>query len=299
MTDLDLERQIRLVLANLELLSHGTTASWNPSGGRSAESSAVGPPGDSRPPHLIYRARFDKAVSDDERRQVLRQAEDELLRLRGGNHRPAAVSRTDAEILADQILEEGRGSTPAEVSQRYRCTPGHVRRVRMHNGRNSETGAVLDALSLTDQQAMVIRREPQAEADRPADGHFAAARQSADACPPARPTGGSMSEQGHASDLSLSVVSLDPWAIGLQICTEGSDGDAALAVIPWKTHQDAERLIRAGLLVGDLRRECDDPYALVDVLDVAGDIVQDFMLPTQEAWARFSAVAIPEDGDHV
>ena len=82
------------VLAELELVSHGTTAAW----GRCEGGEGVYPPGERNPPHVVYRARWVLAWGPLGRRRVLREARAELERCRRAP-RPRMSYR--ARILMD------------------------------------------------------------------------------------------------------------------------------------------------------------------------------------------------------
>jgi hypothetical protein len=69
---------------------------------------------------------------------------------------------------------------------------------------------------------------------------------------------------------------------------------------PWA---GLEQFIRQGHAVGAIKSNGDGPdYAVLDVLNEEGDIVQDFTIPTADAFQqvrrRLKLVVLSEDGDH-
>lgn len=137
---MSLERQIRQVLAELELISHGSTQSWNASGGHTGEpddqvAMLAGHP--DTPPHLYWRHRF-AASTASQHAELLEHARAELDAYKRSNRIDPAY--TDRELLEQRILNEGAGWTPDEVARVMRCPASHVRKVRVRDGRNADDG---------------------------------------------------------------------------------------------------------------------------------------------------------------
>jgi hypothetical protein len=108
---------VRQIAAELELLSHGATTSF----------------GESRPPHLAFLAEWD-AKGD----VVLERWNETLKSWKGGGKvRPAGVS--EREI----VLADGEGFSADDVAMRYRLTATMVRRWRVEDKRDGETGVPL------------------------------------------------------------------------------------------------------------------------------------------------------------
>lgn len=128
---------VRALLAQLELISHGSTASWNPGGGHS-EPAAL-PFGESRPPHITLRERYLEQADDEGRARVVKDMQRELEHARGYVDRSHVVGETRHQETL-RIIKEGEGFTPAEVALRFRCTPTRVRQVRLAVGRDAELG---------------------------------------------------------------------------------------------------------------------------------------------------------------
>lgn len=136
----ELDGEIRALLARLELISHGQTQAWNPAT-QGGERAALLPPGESNPPHLVFRRLWDAAGSDEQRRRVIRDAERELV----------AWTRCDKRLadrpfvsLEQQVLEDGQGWDAAAVAGRYGISTARVLRIRLRNGRD-ELGVPLPA----------------------------------------------------------------------------------------------------------------------------------------------------------
>jgi hypothetical protein len=145
-----LVQQIRSILANMELLAHGSTANWSPTG-RSHGGSYGRPPGDEHPPHEHWAKRWEKAVYDDleeeyreatmitrHRKRVIEKAQADL-----DSYRKRAEGRVvgeSEESLEARVVREGTGWTIEEVAQHCRCTPTFVRRARRKAGIDEQHG---------------------------------------------------------------------------------------------------------------------------------------------------------------
>lgn len=101
----------RQVLAELELLSHGTTQAFNSSG--IAAERDPRPSGEANPPHLTFRQQWDDAVDDEARERVHAEAVGYLLEWRG-QLKPAPVRELD---LRGDVLRMA-GFTPKEIANR-------------------------------------------------------------------------------------------------------------------------------------------------------------------------------------
>lgn len=138
MVDLDLEREMRRVLLDLEMTSCGVTASLD-SNGSGAFGSAPPRSGDFDPPHLRYRREWNAARGGTERQRILERARDELDSIRVS--RAGEGSETEAERTR-RMLREGEGFTAREVAVRFATTEAAVRRTRSRHGRSPENGTV-------------------------------------------------------------------------------------------------------------------------------------------------------------
>ncbi len=137
----NLDLAMRQVLAELELTSHGSTQSWN-SSGHGGESVNVFPPGESSPPHIEWRERYERATTDDARQWVI----DDAGRALRGIIRRAKVTVASGESekqFAARVISTGRGFGVGEVATAMRCTPTRVRRIRLANGVSLEFGLAL------------------------------------------------------------------------------------------------------------------------------------------------------------
>lgn len=138
-----LGREIRQVLAELELISHGATVRFAPATSRGGAGSSV-PSGESNPPHLRFRERFESCRTDNDRAAALEAAQAELRSLKC---RTEPITGVDgAELLRRQVLEDFPGVSAVEVSIRLYCTTSKVRNIRMAAGVDLETGLDLVVL---------------------------------------------------------------------------------------------------------------------------------------------------------
>jgi hypothetical protein len=131
---------VRQIAAELELLSHGATTSFGASS--SGVPGSREPSGESRPPHLQFLAEWD-AKGDS----VLERWNETLKAWKGGGKvRPAGVS--EREI----VLTDGEGFSPDDVAMRYRLTATTVRKWRLEDGRNVDTGKRVKTKGRTQQE---------------------------------------------------------------------------------------------------------------------------------------------------
>jgi hypothetical protein len=132
--------RVRILLAELELLSHGSTQSWNATGGGESEGGTGHPPGDQHPPHLELRKLYLQQGSDQGRASVEKEMRSTLAEYRGtGVDRTRVVGETRKDESL-RIIGEGEGFTPQEVALRFRCAPTRVRRLRLAAGRDAVLG---------------------------------------------------------------------------------------------------------------------------------------------------------------
>jgi hypothetical protein len=157
--------EMNQLLAEMQLLPHGTITNYSPTGTAGAADSKL-PTGESRPPHLYWARRWELAVARDEeteqregakvtkaRTTVLEAARAELEAWR---HRPAdAKSFAEPEQSEDaRMISEGKGWPVGDVAQKFRCTPTRVRRVRLKAGVSvtNGKGATLATVDTTNQR---------------------------------------------------------------------------------------------------------------------------------------------------
>jgi hypothetical protein len=139
MTDAEMHMAMRVVLKDLEMLSHGSVTSWDSSGGG-------GKPGSrllvmhERPLHDVFRERWENAKGPTSRRAILEEARRELDQWRGWLRRDVPAGETP-EQEERRLLQEGKGFDPNAVAQRFRTSATRVRRLRRAAGLNEETGA--------------------------------------------------------------------------------------------------------------------------------------------------------------
>lgn len=127
---MSLDREIRQVLAELELISHGTTASYNPGGGHN---DPLYPPGEMLPPHLDYRRRYQRCWTDYQRRNVIDAARKELDRIKRTPAKPVLPFK-------QRILTEWEGHGDTEVAQVTNTPRSTIRLWRKQAGLNPTDG---------------------------------------------------------------------------------------------------------------------------------------------------------------
>jgi hypothetical protein len=136
------------VLAQLEMVSSGTTQSFDAGGG--GDDDAAGVSGCNGAEYLKWAARYGppfapvsrvSARDDHGRREVIAEARDELKALTGrgsaGRDRPSE----SVEQFRARVLDDTEGSSPEEVAMSgHRIAPRTLRAWRLNDGRNQETG---------------------------------------------------------------------------------------------------------------------------------------------------------------
>lgn len=129
---MSLSREFRQVLAELELLSHGKTASYNSSG--AGETTAVLPHGELKPPHDYWRDRYH-AAGKHERPGILEHAQREL-EIWKKRQAPAEDSWNER----DAILTDGEGFEASVVARRFGRSTTYVMKLRTKDDREAEFG---------------------------------------------------------------------------------------------------------------------------------------------------------------
>jgi hypothetical protein len=171
---LDPSRQMRSILARMELLPHGTIMNYSPTGGGGSADTKP-PTGELRPPHEHWAKRWEQAVYDDleeehreattitrHRRRVIEKAQADL----DGYRKRAEgeiVGETESELEA-RVVREGDGWTAEQTAQHCRCTPTFVRKARLKAGRSVVTGeaprdTVIDHDDDLRSRALKLKRE--------------------------------------------------------------------------------------------------------------------------------------------
>ena len=154
----DLAREMRSILARMEMLAHGGVTNYQPTGAGSGADTKP-PTGESRPPHEHWRRRWDLAVERDEetelresapittqRRRVIEKARSDLdsyLKRTEG----LVVGETEQELEA-RIVREGEGWSVEQVAQHCRCTVTFARKARLKGGVSVATGKRPDGLKI-------------------------------------------------------------------------------------------------------------------------------------------------------
>lgn len=141
------DREMRETLARLELISHGSTTAWNPSGGHNT-SDQPSPPGEAHPPHLHYRHAWLRATTDEQRARVKRDAHAALSQL---TRRTEPIPDSPPQDARDMRLlsEEFHDVAPELVAEAFTgLTAAMVRRRRTAHGLDAETGTRPDGNTL-------------------------------------------------------------------------------------------------------------------------------------------------------
>jgi hypothetical protein len=134
-----LGRQMRSVLAQLELTSNGTTAS--PDAMHGGESLRLPQSGDSNPPHVEFRERWNATVDDTQREELIAEAREDLARLTG--HGSASLPRPEGETVPERnarMIREGAGWSPEQVSLVFHMSVTEIRKARAAAGCLMDTG---------------------------------------------------------------------------------------------------------------------------------------------------------------
>lgn len=157
----DLAREMRSILARMELLAHGSITNYSPTGvGGSADTKP--PTGESRPPHEHWARRWERAVWDDEEWTIERELVGEEI----VKHRKDVIEKAQADLdsylkrteglvvgeteqeLKRRVVKEGEGWTVEQTAAHCRCTATFVRRARLQEGVSVETGKRPDGFSV-------------------------------------------------------------------------------------------------------------------------------------------------------
>lgn len=150
-----LEREMRQVLAKLEMTSCGrtgaprlTVAAIPPRPGEKTPSttpsfgSADPTTGDPNPPHLLFRSLWQRAVDNADRRRLLDEMETKLRSLTHAPPPPRDLREETLDERNERLLTEGADFPAEAVAIKFRITPREVRRVRVQNARDPEWGRV-------------------------------------------------------------------------------------------------------------------------------------------------------------
>lgn len=146
----DLAREMRSILARMEMLAHGGVTNYQPTGAGSGADTKP-PTGESKPPHEHWKRRWDLAVERDEeteqreaapittqRKRVIEKAQADLDSYRKRTE-GVVVGETEEE-LERRIIVKGKGWSVSDVAQYFRCTPKFVRKARKKAGVDQQDG---------------------------------------------------------------------------------------------------------------------------------------------------------------
>jgi hypothetical protein len=131
-------REVRQVLAELELISHGKTQSFNASGKSKGDSGR--PFGDPYPEFIEFLKEFESCNGDWP--HILERARARLNELKGTNRR--VLKGETEQDRATRCVLEGKDWDVKVVANVLRMLPSQVRRYRAAAGMDVETGRSLD-----------------------------------------------------------------------------------------------------------------------------------------------------------
>lgn len=127
-------------MLDLELTSTARAHAFAPVVTVSTPTSSA-PSGDESPA-AYWRARFARAADEREASELVKQAREELRRIRRRSF--PAIAYDTADELGDLVVRDGEGVDALGVAIALRCTPTFVRRQRIVRGRDPEYGRVVD-----------------------------------------------------------------------------------------------------------------------------------------------------------
>lgn len=129
------------LLAEMALLPHGATASYNPSGSGGDSSESQGgkrPPGESYPEQERLRDEYIRCWTDHGRDRVIEKAREYLRTFRGyGRKRVEGENATERDA---RIVKSYEGWSDSDVANAERMLPREVRRIRQAADREPATG---------------------------------------------------------------------------------------------------------------------------------------------------------------
>lgn len=145
---MSLEQQMRHILIRLELVSHGTTQTWNSAGGHTDNPDPT-PNGCKGAEHLHYRDRWNGADSDEQREHVIRSAQRTLDQLTRRTAPIVSDPTIDRDMLDQDIARKLEQRWPVrEIAFALRITE---RRVRQAAERVTESSRAVEVRELADQ----------------------------------------------------------------------------------------------------------------------------------------------------
>lgn len=150
--------EVRVLLAELELLSHGQTQRIDPAPAGGGEGRIL-PPGELSPPHVELAVRYAGCRSDRSRAVVVGEMRAVLASWRGLSVDRSKVREESFDELAARIVGQGVGLLVPEAALIFRCTPTFVRRSRLAADRDSELGKPVGAARPPDPQERADRAE--------------------------------------------------------------------------------------------------------------------------------------------
>lgn len=134
-------REFRQILAELELLSHGKTQTWNKTAHGTDRDPK--PQGESRPPHLEYRDRYERARDDLGRDHVRSEARKTLNEWKGTTATKTKQAKQEpAHLRRQEILKKGEGWDASDVARVYRTSVREIIDIRKDAARDPSTGRV-------------------------------------------------------------------------------------------------------------------------------------------------------------
>lgn len=145
MTRQQLDDAMREVMLQLLMCSHVPAGPYDPIGrSRDAkEQSGARPPGDLGAESWLAEE-YDRCETDDQRRETIRKAREELKDVRKGpDERPAEIEMDADDWLETrnkEIVAQGEGLTIDEAAIKFRCGPRDIVKARRADGRETDRG---------------------------------------------------------------------------------------------------------------------------------------------------------------
>jgi hypothetical protein len=134
-------RTIDQILLELQVISHGATQKWNPSGHRRSADRNPAPSGEPNPPHDIFSRLYDAQWTDAGRERIRQAAEKALRELKHSQAKGKTVQGEKPEERNARIAKlHGEGWTWQDIANAENSTPTEVKKAAAaHHKPNERT----------------------------------------------------------------------------------------------------------------------------------------------------------------